>query len=358
MPGYPVLKFFIHRLWVVLATLLVVTAAIYGTVLLAPVESRAQLYLGHRLRANLPEDILQRHIDWIIQEQGMDDPYPIQYVRWLGLLIQGEWGWSPTLRADVLKALLARTPATVELTLYALLLFIPLGLTSGAIAGWKRGRGADQGFRLFAYIATSIPPFILGLVLLSILYVGLHWFMPGYLSTSENMVVKSDSFRSYTGLITVDSLLNGRIYVFWDGVRHLAMPVFTLSLFHWATLGRVTRASVIEEVNKGYITAAHARGVPDGRVLWRHAVPNVLVPSLTTSALSAATLITGVYVIEIVFHWPGVSKLITTIAWQPDVALATGFAVYSVLAVLAIMILLDIVQVVVDPRLRRGGGEP
>jgi peptide/nickel transport system permease protein len=96
--------------------------------------------------------------------------------------------------------------------------------------------------------------------------------------------------------------------------------------------------------------------VPDRRVLWRHAVPNVLVPSLTTSALSAATLITGVYVIELVFHWPGVSRLITTITWRPDVALATGFAMYSVLAVLAVMILLDIVQVIVDPRLRRGEG--
>jgi peptide/nickel transport system permease protein len=356
MPGNPVLKFFIRRLGVVLATLLVITAVIYGTVLLAPIESRAQLYMSSNIREGLDPDIYQRYLDRIIREHGMDDPYPLQYVRWLGLLIQGDWCWSPMLRADVLDALLERTPATIELTLYSLLTFLPLGLLSGAIAGWKHGRAADRGCRLFAYVATSIPPFILGLVLLSILYVGLHWFMPGYLSIDESMVVRSDSFRTYTGLITVDSLLNGRIYVFWDAVRHLAMPVLTLSLFHWATLGRVTRASIIEETNKGYVTAAHARGVPDRRVLWRHAVPNVLVPSLTTSALSAATLITGVYVIELVFHWPGVSRLITTITWRPDVALATGFAMYSVLAVLAIMILLDIVQVIVDPRLRRGEG--
>ncbi len=354
MPGLPVLKFLIKRLWVVLITLLMITAIIFGIVLLAPIETRAQLYMGSNMREGLDPEIYERYLNRIIREHGMDDPYPVQYVRWLGLLVRGEWGWSPMLRADVLDALLERTPATIELTLYSLLLFIPLGLLGGAIAGWKRGRSADRGFRLFAYIATSIPPFILGLVLLSILYVGLHWFMPGYLSVEESFVVNSGSFKSYTGLITLDGLLNGRIYVFWDGVRHLAMPVITLSLFHWATLGRVTRASVIEEANKGYVTAAHARGVPDGRVLWKHAVPNVLVPSLTTSALSAATLITGVYIIELVFNRPGVSKLITTITWRPDVALATGFAVYSVLAVLTVMILLDIVQVIVDPRLRRG----
>jgi ABC-type dipeptide/oligopeptide/nickel transport system permease component len=170
-------------------------------------------------------------------------------------------------------------------------------------------------------------------------------------------MTNSSSFRTFTGLLTIDGLLNGRPEVTLAAARHLVMPVISLSLFHWATLGRVTRASVIEEVNKGYVTAAHARGLPRSRILWGHTVPNVLVPSLTASALSAATLITGVYVIELVFGWPGVSRLITNSMWQPDVAMASGFAVYSVVAVLSVMILLDIVQLVVDPRLRRGGGE-
>jgi len=150
-------------------------------------------------------------------------------------------------------------------------------------------------------------------------------------------------------------LLNGQPQVTLDTARHLVLPVVTLSLFHWATLGRVTRALVIEEASKGYVTAARARGLSSGRVLWGHAVPNVLAPGLTSSALSAATLITGVYVVEVVFNWPGVSSLITYSMWEPDVALAAGFAVYSVLAVLAVMFLLDIVQVIVDPRLRSEG---
>jgi peptide/nickel transport system permease protein len=348
----PVLKFLLRRLWTVAVTLLVVTTLIYGIICLAPLESRVNLYRGKRSRATLPPEIEQRLIETIIREHGLDDPFPVQYARWATRMVRGEWGWSPLLRADVLDMLLKRTPATVELTLYSLLLFIPLGLASGAVAGWRRGRSSDRGFRLVAFVATSIPPFILGLVLLSVFYVGLHWFLPGSLSSSVEMTIRSSSFRTITGLATIDGLLNGQWEVSLDAARHLALPVVTLSLFHWATLGRVTRALVIEEANKGYVTAAKARGLSPRRILWGHAVPNVLAPSLTSSALSAATLITGVYVVEVVFNWPGVSKLITYSVWEPDVALAAGFAVYSVLAVLSVMIFLDIVQLIVDPRLR------
>jgi len=334
--------------------LLSVTAVIYGIICLAPLESRVNLYMGKRTRASMPPEIEKRMIETIIREHGLDDPFPVQYVHWATQMVRGEWGWSPLLRADVLDMLLRRTPATVELTLYSLMLFIPLGLACGAVAGWRRGRTSDRGFRLSAYVATSIPPFIFGLVLLSLFYVGLHWFLPGYLSSNEAMAVRSASFRTITGLLTIDGLLNGQWRVSLDAARHLVLPVVTLSLFHWATLGRVTRALIIEETNKGYVTAAHARGLSPRRVLWRHAVPNVLAPGLTSSALSAAMLITGVYIIEAIFDRPGVSKLITRTYWEPDVALAAGFAVYSVLAVLAVMILLDIIQLVVDPRLRGG----
>lgn len=350
------LVFLLRRLITVVATLIVVTAVIFAIVIMAPPEARADLYMGRRVRANMPPEIWERGIERVIEQYGMRDPFPVQYARWASLLVQGEWGWSPILRDDVLDALAVRTPATVELTLYSLLLFIPLGLASGALSAWRRDRVADHSFRLAASVATSVPPFILGLVIMSFLYVGLHWFLPGFLSTPQSLVVKAPTFRSYTGLLTIDGLLNRKPSVTLDALRHLAMPVITLSLFHWATLGRVARAATIEELDKDYVTAAHARGLAPRRVLWGHVVPNVLVPSLTSSALGAASLVTGVYVVEVVFGWPGVSKLITYSIWQPDVALAAGFAVYSVLAVLCVMIILDIIQVLVDPRFRAGGG--
>ncbi|MFQ6102065.1 MAG: ABC transporter permease [Anaerolineae bacterium] len=351
------LKFLIRRLMAIPITLFMITAVLYGIIMLAPVEMRAQLYMPRGLSHNpnlRPEVLLHQ----IIEEHGLNDPYPLQYARWAFRLLQGNWGWSPQLRGDVLEALLVRTPATAELTLYCVLLLIPSGLASGVIAGWKQDRPSDHGFRLTAFIATSIPPFILGLVLLSIFYAGLRWFPPGRLGVAEDFVVKSSSFRSFTGLLTIDGLLNGRFDVTFDALRHLALPVITLSLAHWATLGRVTRAAMIGELGKEYIVAARGRGLPRRSVLWLHALRNAMVPALSSSALSAASLIMGVFVVEVVFGFPGVSKLIIgSMQYTPDAPVAMGFAVYSVLLVLPIMLVLDIIQGIVDPRIREGVSE-
>jgi len=251
------LKFLVRRLLAIPITLLFITAFLYGIIMLAPVEDRAQLYMPRGSSNNPsynPELIMQR----IIEEQGLDDPYPVQYFRWLSRLLQGNWGWSPGLRGDVLQALLERTPATAELTLYSVILLIPLGIASGVVAGWRHDQLPDHGFRLSAFVATSIPPFILGLVLLSIFYAGLNWFPPGRLSVSERFVVEAADFKNYTGLLTIDGLLNGRVDITLSAFRHLILPVITLTLAHWATLGRVTRASM---TNTPIINAAAERAV-------------------------------------------------------------------------------------------------
>ena len=353
----PMLKFLIRRLAAIPITLFVITAVLYGIIMLAPAETRAQLYMprGDSHNPHLrPEVLLQQ----IIQEKGLNDPYPVQYVRWASRLLRGDWGWSPQLRGDVLEALLVRTPATAELTLYSVLLLVPLGITSGVLAGWKQDRLADHGFRLVAFVAMSIPPFILALVLLSIFYAGLRWFPPGRISMSEGFVVADPSFKRFTGLLTVDGLLNRRPDISLNALRHLVLPAIILSLAHWATLGRVTRAAMIEELGKEYIVAARGRGLTTRRVVWLHALRNAIVPALNSIALSAASLIMGVFVVEIVFDFPGVSELITwSMSYRPDAPAAMGFAVYSVLLVLPIMLALDVLQAVVDPRIREGIAE-
>jgi peptide/nickel transport system permease protein len=133
------------------------------------------------------------------------------------------------------------------------------------------------------------------------------------------------------------------------------MPIFTLSLYHWATLGRITRASIIDERGKEYILSARARGIAERRVVWHHAFRNMLTPSLTSIALSATSIITGVFVAEIIFDFNGVSGVIlSAMSGIPDAAAALGFAVYSVLMVLILMFLLDVLQAILDPRVREG----
>lgn len=350
----PLLKFIARRLLAVPITLLIITATLYGILMLAPVELRAELYMPRSASNNPnynPELIRQQ----IIKEQGLDDPYPVQYARWAGRLLRGDWGWSPGFRTEVLPALLARTPATAELTLYSVLLLVPLGIIGGGLAGARPQRLPDYVFRGLAFIATAMPPFILALVLLGIFYVGLRWFPLGRQGITEQYLVQAPTFKSYTGLLTVDGLLNGQPAISLDALRRLVLPCITLSMVHWATLGRVTRAAMIEEMTKDYVTAARGRGLRNSIITWRHMLHNAMLPALNSIGLSTASLIMGVFVIEVVFNIPGVSELIVASArGAPDPPMAMGFALYSVGLVLPVMLILDIAQAVVDPRIREG----
>lgn len=349
----PFVRFLWRRLLTIPITLFVITAVLYGIVMLSPPEERAALYFPPRQPTNMSETQLQNLINQIIAQHGLDDPYPVQYTRWVSEMLRGNWGWSPTFNTEVFPLLWQRTAVTAELTIYSLLLLIPLGLISGVISGWWRYSRLDTWFRLTAFVGTSIPPFILGLLLLSIFYVGLDWFPLGRTGILE-IELHRPTFPIITGFLTLDGLLNGRPDVTLDTFHHLALPVFTLSLAHWATLGRVTRAAMIEESDKEYIQFARSRGLYPRSLIWRHAFRNALLPALTSSILSAASLITGVFVVEVIFNIKGLSEIITAgmSGFTPDTPLALGFAIYSVLMVLPIMLILDILKAMADPRLR------
>ncbi len=352
----PLARFLLIRLLLVPISLLVVTATLMGLMTATPPEVRAMLYLPQKAlesASQLSLDELHLVTERYIQMYHLEDPFPVQYGYWVASIFTNGGGYSPTVKGDVFEALLLRTPVTAELTLYSLLLFIPMGVLSGLYAGWRSESRVDAGFRLGAYIATSLPPFITGLVLLSIFYVLLGWFPSGRLSTAFSPVVLSPEFRHYTSLITIDSLLNGRLDIFVDSVRHLVLPVVTVSLVYWATLGRIVRSTIISERRKAYLTAARSRGIPERRLLWRHALYNILSPALSSSALAAASLFTGVFMIEIIFDLRGVGDLVVQSASTGlDVPIAMGFSLYSVCIVLMIMFVLDVLRAILDPRSR------
>lgn len=351
----PLVKFIIRRLFFMITSFLVITALIYAGVMLTPAETRAELYLPPNLPSRMTAEQYQNFINKIIKKYGLNKPYPVQYISWMGSMVQGTWGFSPTLKEDVLTSLLRRTPATVELTLYSLLVFIPLGIITGALAAEKAHQRRDIILQVGAFLATAAPTFILALFLISIFYAGLHWFPTGRIGTTINFVIQEDSFRQFTGLLTIDGLLNGRPDVSLDALRHLVLPVFTLSLYHWATLQRITRATMLDEFSKEYMLAARARGISHRRAVWKHALRNVFSPVLTSTILSAASLLTGVFVVEIIYNFQGVSWVITRgVGTIPDAPAAVGFAVYCILAVLFLMFILDVIQACLDPRYREG----
>lgn len=348
-------SFLLRRLLFLFTTLIFTTFLLYGIFSTFPVDERAMLYFPQNPGTHFNDKSSNVILNDIIKRHGLNDPFPVQYFRWVGNLLRGEWGWSQTAQAGVLDSLIRLTPATAELTLYSLLLFIPLGILGGVIAASRQNQPVDKFIRLNAFLATSLPPFILAILLMAVFYVSLRWFPPGRLSDSLNLVVRDKTFSPYTGFLTIDGLLNGRPDISLDALRHLILPVITLSAFHWSTLTRVTRVMMQEELKKDYIMAAHARGIPESRIIWKHALPNTLAPALNTSMLSAASLITGVVVVESIFAFPGISTFMrNSLAGTPDVPAALGFSVYIIVMVLVLMSLLDVVQALADPRYRLG----
>jgi peptide/nickel transport system permease protein len=347
----PFLQFFLRRLFAALVSAVIITMVLFAGVMMTPPDERVEIYMPKvGGNANISENFRQV----LIRKYHLDQPYLVQYAYWVGSLFEGTWGYSPVLQGNVLPALLHRTPATLEIAICSLLLLIPLGLASGLFSGWRPGGRFDSWFRFTAYLGTNMPPIIFSMFALAIFYVRLGWFAPGRMDSTTEYQLTKTAFQAYTGALSLDALLNGRLDIFVKALRHLAMPVMTLAMFHWATLGRVTRATVITERAKEYIVAARARGVSERTLLWKHALRPILAPSLTTMALSAASILTGVYVVEIIFDIAGVSNVIVASmsSLAPDAAAALGFCVYSVLMVIGLMFIMDIIQALIDPRVR------
>ncbi len=348
----PFLQFLLRRFIAIPISLIVITMLLYAGVMLTPPEVRIKLYYQPN-EFRLTEAQVARMSEVFIKKYHLRDPFLVQYSYWLKSLLQGTWGYSPTMGENVLPGLLRRTPATAELTLYSILFFVPLGLLSGVYSGWNQRKAVDNTFRLAAFISTSIPPFILSIVLIAVFYVGLGWFAPFRLNMPLSLELQTQGFINYTGMYTIDGLLNHRLDVTLDALRHLVMPVITLSLYHWATLGRITRSTIIAERTKEYIIAAKARGISESKIMWKHAFPNILSPSIASLGLSAASLITGVFVVEIIFSYYGISDLIVkSMLGIPDSAAALGFSVYSVIIVLTLMFVIDILMALLDSRVR------
>ena len=317
-------------------------------VMIMPFESRVSLYMPDTKLMN--EEHLARIRQQTIERYHLNDPFPVQYLSWVSSLFNSNWGYSPVLGREVLPELIRRMPVTLELLILTLLIQIPLGLVAGVAAAQRKEKASDNVFRITAFIATAFPDFVLAIILLSIFYLTLNWFPPERLSTTYHLLIQGQEFTSYTGFVILDGLLNNQIGVSLDALRHLVLPVLVLGGAHWATLARLTRAEVIEEMQKDYITAAYARGVDNKHAVWQHAFRNALSPALNSSALSAAALVTSVFVVERVFNLKGVSLLLmyqSTIV--PDAPAILGFALYSVILVLVIMFFLDILQAILLP---------
>jgi peptide/nickel transport system permease protein len=346
-----VIKYIVRRLLILPVIMFLVTLILFFLILQLPAEQRVMIYVPS-FNPHLEPEEVEELIQEIIERRGLDDPLPVQYVNWLQQLFVGEWGYSPTWRQSVLEGIRQRSAATTELIFFAMIPSIILSIVLGSVAARRYGRLPDHVVRGAAFVAWAFPPFILALVLMNVFYAWLGWFPPERMSIWAAPIVTSESFVNYTGLLTVDALLNGSPRILWDALRHLALPALTLGLTVWALLTRVMRSSLLEVLRQDYITTARAKGVRERRVIAHHARRNAVLPVISAGGIMVSLLITGMVVVEVIFNYNGVGRWAVKAILQSDVPVAVGFALSTCAVVVLSSLIADILYAVVDPRVR------
>lgn len=350
-------NYIIRRLLLMPLILFGVTALIFGMLqFLSPAE-RSALYVR-----DIPHN--EAAMDGIIRRYGLDDPIYVQYWHWLvgrvdtvtgqrtGGIIWGDFGYSRSQSQPVIDLIKRRFPATVELALLTILPIIVIGVFLGIAAAVNHNKFIDQAARVFAILGHSLPSFIFALLALMLFYAELGWFPPGRVSDWANQVLRSPSWNSYTSLLTIDSLLNGRVDVFLDALRHLVLPVTVLSTISWATYLRITRSSMLETLRQEYVVTARAKGLKEKDVVNQHARPNALIPVATLSGLTMATLLGGAVLTETVFNYPGIGQAAGEAAAQLDVITVLSLTLLSAFILIIGNLIVDVMYAFLDPRVR------
>ena len=350
-------RYIVRRLLILPILLFGVSILIFSMLqLLSPYE-RASLYVS---------DISKNPgaIDAIVRKYGLDDPVWLQYWHWLvgqrdpvtgqvaGGVLRGDLGFSKTGKQAVVKVIAQHFPATVELVLWSSVPMIFVGIQLGVLAALHQNKWIDQLVRLVAIIGYSIPIFVFGLLVLMVFYAQLDWFPAGRLSDWASRVVLSPEFHPYTGLNTLDGLLNLRFDVFVDALRHIVLPAVTLAYLNGALILRVTRTSMLEVLRQDYVTTARSKGLSEGAVISRHAQPNAMIPVATIGGLLLIGFLNGAVITETVFNYRGMGWFFADAALHLDVVAVLGFALFNATLLVLGNLVVDVMYAWFDPRVR------
>jgi peptide/nickel transport system permease protein len=349
-------NYIIRRLLVLPIILIGVTMLIFTMIQFLSPEERSALYVR-----DIPKT--QAMMDNIIKRYGLRDPIYLQYWHWLvgrtdtsgvfsGGILRGDFGYSRSGNREISAIIADRFPATVELAVYAVIPIVGIGIWLGIAAAVNHNKPIDQFARVFSIIGYSFPTFIFGLMLLMIFYAQLRWFPIGRLSDWAIAVLRDPTYHQYTRLVTVDSILNGRLDILWDAARHLILPVITLSYVSWAVFLRVTRSSMLETLRQDYVVTARAKGVSERNVVNKHARPNALIPVATLGGLTVAGLLGGVVFTETIFNYPGIGSAAASAAAQLDVVTVLAFTLLTALILIIANLVVDVLYGILDPRVR------
>jgi len=342
------INYIIRRLMLLPLTLFGVTVLIF---LMISMLSPTQQLAGCVRPSDRP--ISPEEYQKLIAQCGLDRPIYERYLNWLGNLAHGNLGFSRMGKEPVTTVIASRLPATIELALWAIVPIVAVGVQLGILAALRHNQHTDQVLRIFSIVGTSLPTFVAGLLLLMLFAVYLGWLPTGdRLAPVFQRVVDDPNWRGVTGLYTVDALVNGRLDIFWDALKHLLLPVMMLSYLSWAVLLRVTRSSMLETLRQDFVTTARAKGLPERAVVQRHARPNAMLPVATVVGFELIGLLGGLPITESVFNWPGIGRAFVSAATNLDIITVLGFVLFNGMVLIVGNLVVDVLYAWLDPRVR------
>lgn len=327
----------LRRLLLMVPTLFGVAVIVFTLVRLIPGDPAEVMLGGFATEARAAE---------LRAQLGLDKPIVTQFLIWLGRAIRGDFGTSIINQRPVIRQLAERFPATLELTLLSTVISISLGIVLGIASAIRHKSIFDLVTTVASVFGMSVPIFWLALMLLYLF--GIQW----RLLPISGRVGLDVSVRSISGLLLLDSLLQGNWPAFVDVIKHIILPALCLSVIPMAVISRMTKASMLEVLRQDYIVAARGKGVSRRRLLWKHGLKNALLPVLTVIGVRFGSQLAGAVLVEVVFAWPGLGRLVYEAIQFRDYPLLQGCIMFIATIFVVVNFLTDILYALVDPRIR------
>jgi peptide/nickel transport system permease protein len=330
-------QYLIRRLVAVVPTLLGVSIIVFSFIHLIP---------GDPALAILGERATDESIAQVRTALGLDKPLWQQYLIYIGNVLRGDLGRSILRAEPVTEQLLHRFPATVELSLAAMLVAVIVGLPAGIVSAVRHNSLVDVGSMLVSLMGVSMPIFWLGLMASYLFGVVLRWLPTG------GRLDPASVFQAQTNFVLLDTLMTGNQSAFVDAVRHLILPAVVLGTIPMAIIARMTRSAMLEVLGLDYIRTARAKGLSNFNVVLNHALRNALLPVVTIVGLQIGTLLGGAILTETIFSWPGIGRWVYEAIQARDYPIVQGVTLFLAFIFVMINLLVDLSYALLDPRIR------
>jgi len=330
--------FILKRIALLLPTLLGITIVSFGFVRVLPGDP-VLLMAGER-------GINPERYQKLLEEFGYDRPIWEQYLEYLGELLRGDLGNSLVTKQPVVEEFFTLFPATIELSLCALIIAVSIGIPAGIIAASKRGTFWDQSLMGTALVGYSMPIFWWGLLLIIVFSGWLHW------TPVSGRISLLYFFPDVTGFMLIDSVLSGQKGAFSSAVSHLILPSIVLATIPLAVIARQTRSAMLEVLGEDYVRTARAKGLSPTRVVGVHALRNAMIPVITVIGLSVGTLLAGAILTETIFSWPGIGKWMVDSISRRDYPVVQSGLLLIAIVVMVVNLLVDMTYGLINPRIR------